>query len=215
MWLTALTRLFLLFISLVVGGEYQAYASNLIVANVVISNTDQSSAAASQHNPSPETIAEEAPLPSSPETEPTDSTKTAEPAADAAEVPAPKVNALKRTPIKGYAPLKYNLNSKAQLNSKGDHKPRQYELHGYVNNKYVYLIVEKAKANGQQVVGYMFDGKGKKKYVYGEWVNKTLQIYEPSSKKSTVLLNDSPNQSTTGSLFGNEKQFIEHSDAVK
>ena len=97
-------------------------------------------------------------------------------------------------PIRAEQPTKYQLGSKELSNANKISPAKQFQLHGYINNKYVYLVLEKLKTNDQQVVGYMFDKKGNKKYVYGEWVNNTLQVYEPSNKRSTVLLSDPPNQ---------------------
>jgi hypothetical protein len=108
-------------------------------------------------------------------------------------IPSSKSKGLISTPIHAEQPLKYQLGDKnltKNLNKTESNK--QFQLQGYINNKYVYLIVEKQKDNDQQVVGYMFDKSGNKKYVYGEWVNNSLQIYEPSNKRSTVQLTETP-----------------------
>lgn len=65
---------------------------------------------------------------------------------------------------------------------------RWVELHGSLNKQYVYLIVE--KTGKRDVAGYLFDGKGNHSYVYGEWFNDQLQVYDQSNKSLTILLHD-------------------------
>jgi hypothetical protein len=65
-------------------------------------------------------------------------------------------------------------------------KPERYELRGSLNREPVYLIVE--KAGPQQVVGYLFDGEGNKKYIYGEWFKNSLQVYDQSNQRFTIVL---------------------------
>ncbi|MEQ1558279.1 MAG: hypothetical protein ABL933_04990 [Methyloglobulus sp.] len=60
------------------------------------------------------------------------------------------------------------------------------ELHGSVNGKPVYLMVE--KTDDQHIAGYLFDASGNKHYVYGEWFNNQLQVYDQANKRLTVLL---------------------------
>lgn len=62
-----------------------------------------------------------------------------------------------------------------------------YELHGNLNNRYVFLIVKK-KTGTRDITGYLFDGKGNKKYVYGEWVNRNMQLYDQSNKLLNIIL---------------------------
>lgn len=193
------TRFFLLCSSLIFGIWHASYAEDLIIANVVISTqtTGQSSTAASSVSDSsaaePPVINEsgQPSLDNNPEQSSLKST----------------IKIIKSTPIKTGNLIRYKLSQKSL---KEPEQPSQYQLQGYVNKQYVYLVVEKAKADDQQVVGYMFDGKGNKKYVFGEWVNNTLQVYEPSKAKgSSVLLNEQPTPSTSNSPFSNEQQFIE------
>jgi hypothetical protein len=65
-------------------------------------------------------------------------------------------------------------------------QPDRYELRGSLNRKPVYLIVE--KIGQQQVAGYLFDGKGNRKYIYGEWFKNELQVYDQSNKRLTIIL---------------------------
>ena len=67
-------------------------------------------------------------------------------------------------------------------------KTHWHELHGSLNREYVYLIVK--KTGQRQIEGYLFDGRGNKKFVYGEWFNKELQVYDRSKKRLIVILND-------------------------
>lgn len=73
--------------------------------------------------------------------------------------------------------------TKPELKTKKD---QWHELHGNLNNRYVFLIVKKTGA--RDVTGYLFDGKGNKKYVYGEWFNRNLQVYDQSNKLLNIIL---------------------------
>ncbi len=61
-----------------------------------------------------------------------------------------------------------------------------HELRGSLDRKPVYLMVE--KLGRRQVAGYLFDGKGNKQYIYGEWFKNELQVYNQSNKKLTIIL---------------------------
>jgi hypothetical protein len=60
------------------------------------------------------------------------------------------------------------------------------EIRGSLNRSPVYLIVQ--KAGQQQVTGYLFDKAGGKRYIYGEWYNNELQLYDTSKKRLNVIL---------------------------
>ena len=66
-------------------------------------------------------------------------------------------------------------------------KSQSFELRGYLNTQPVYLILE--KAGGRQVVGYLFDSKGRQQYVYGEWIKDQLQLYDTAKTRLNVILN--------------------------
>lgn len=71
-------------------------------------------------------------------------------------------------------------------------KTEWHELRGSLNRKPVYLIVEKIgqqQSKPQQVAGYLFDKKGRKKYIYGEWYKDEMQIYDKENKRHIILLN--------------------------
>ena len=89
------------------------------------------------------------------------------------------------------ASVSFNEPDKPKINGKklvlG--KPAQkkwHELHGSLNNRYVYLVVK--KTGTKDITGYLFDGKGKKEYVYGEWFDQQLLIYDQSNNRLNVLL---------------------------
>lgn len=65
-------------------------------------------------------------------------------------------------------------------------KDQWHELHGSLNNRYVFLIVK--KTGTRDVTGYLFDGKGNKRYIYGEWFNRNLQVYDQSNKLLNIIL---------------------------
>lgn len=67
-------------------------------------------------------------------------------------------------------------------------RDRWYELHGTLNSNYVYLLVE--RTSDQQVVGYLFDGKGNEKYIYGEWFKGQLQVYDKFNQRLTIIINE-------------------------
>ena len=67
-------------------------------------------------------------------------------------------------------------------------KSHWYELRGSLNREYVYLIVK--KTGQRQIEGYLFDSRGNRKFIYGEWFNRELQIYDRSNKRHIVILYD-------------------------
>ncbi|CCE21732.1 MULTISPECIES: hypothetical protein [Methylotuvimicrobium] len=79
--------------------------------------------------------------------------------------------------------IKPKAMTKPELKTKKD---QWHELHGSLNNRYVFLIVKKTGA--RDVTGYLFDGKGNKKYIYGEWFNRNLQVYDQSNKLLNIIL---------------------------
>jgi hypothetical protein len=92
------------------------------------------------------------------------------------------------TPIKKQA-LDIDLMRKnGQVSDYKGQKGRWVELHGSLNKQYVYLIVE--KTGKRDIAGYLFDGKGSPTYVYGEWFNGQLQVYDQSNKNLTIMLHD-------------------------
>lgn len=164
----------------IVGG--QPHANDLILANVVISDNDEQTVIGQEQKPSPAVPHEGD---QAPHTDPPVTTE-AQPAYET-ESRDPVAKIIKSTPIKSEATLEYKLSNKNQPYSQNSQKPRQYEIHGYLNKQYVYLIVE--KTGERDIAGYMFDSKGNRKYVYGEWFDKSIQIYGPgpTGKSLTIL----------------------------
>lgn len=78
------------------------------------------------------------------------------------------------------------VKSKAIGNLEKRRKYQQWhELQGYLNNQYVYLIV---KRNGEKdIKGYLFDN-GERKYIYGEWFDRRLIIYDQTNNRLNILL---------------------------
>lgn len=178
----------LVLLGLMYAYSLQVVAENINLAAITINNTDPPAAVAA--TPAPEEA--ETPAPTAGAVDAETNAVIAEPESLPAEEPksaGPKV--IKSTPIKNT----YSLAGSKKMQVKASEKPQQYELHGVVNQQYVYMIVEKTGKN--DVVGYLFDGKGNKKYIYGEWVNKQLQIFDPSNKKLTVSLEDEPSPSSS------------------
>jgi hypothetical protein len=92
------------------------------------------------------------------------------------------------TPIKNDALDIDLMRKEVQRSDYKGQKRRWVELHGSLNKQYVYLIVE--KTGKRDIAGYLFDGKGNHSYVYGEWFNGQLQIYDQSNKSLTIMLHD-------------------------
>lgn len=61
-----------------------------------------------------------------------------------------------------------------------------HELRGSLDREPVYLMIE--KLGRRQVAGYLFDRKGNKQYIYGEWFKNELQIYNQANKRLTIIL---------------------------
>ncbi|NOT84086.1 MAG: hypothetical protein HOP02_04730 [Methylococcaceae bacterium] len=206
MWLKSLQMLCSLSISLIFFLTQESQANEVMLANVVISSDDQQSAEGKQHvvsevlQPSPTTAISET-LPAATEIQQLNHER---------ELQIPDIKALSNVPIKVEQPLRYKLSDDRQLQLKNTQKNRQYELHGSLNSKYVYLVVE--KTGDRQIVGYLFDGKGKKKYIYGEWLNQTLQIYDSSNTRSTVVLNNSGKKLETDSALKIKAKLINRHD---
>lgn len=87
--------------------------------------------------------------------------------------------ALEGDPVRKKEARGYDLNGQQR---------RWIELHGSLNKQYVYLIVE--KTGKRDIAGYLFDGKGNHTYVYGEWFNGQLQVYDQANKNLTIMLHD-------------------------
>jgi hypothetical protein len=92
------------------------------------------------------------------------------------------------TPIKNDALDTDLMHKQGQIRDYKGQNRRWVELHGSLNKQYVYLIVE--KTGKRDVAGYLFDGKGNHSYVYGEWFNGQLQVYDQSNKSLTIMLHD-------------------------
>jgi hypothetical protein len=60
------------------------------------------------------------------------------------------------------------------------------ELHGSLNGNPVYLMVE--KTGKQQIAGYLFDGHGNSQYIYGEWFEDQLQVFDEANKRLMIIL---------------------------
>lgn len=65
-------------------------------------------------------------------------------------------------------------------------KPKQLYINGYIDSKYVRLVVEFENEN--HLTGYLFEQNKTKKYIYGEKINNVLYIYDPSGQRLTVIL---------------------------
>ncbi|MGR9052075.1 MAG: hypothetical protein ACU84J_05450 [Gammaproteobacteria bacterium] len=91
-------------------------------------------------------------------------------------------------PAQVSAPLKKSVMLQKNGKANGKKKNGWHELYGSLDRHYVYLIVK--KTGHRDIEGYLYDGRGDKKYIYGEWFNNQLQIYDQSNKRMTVLLYD-------------------------
>lgn len=64
-------------------------------------------------------------------------------------------------------------------------KIEQYEVQGYVQDKYVRFVIE--LINGKEIKGHMFVEQGDESYVYGEYIDGTLHIYDMKGEHFIVL----------------------------
>lgn len=78
--------------------------------------------------------------------------------------------------------------SKNKVNPIKAKKKRWLEYRGSLNKQPVYLMLEKTKYD--LLAGYLFDGKGDSRYVYGELVKNRLQLYDTKKASFSVLLFD-------------------------
>lgn len=76
--------------------------------------------------------------------------------------------------------------TKKQYLSESRATKKWHELHGSINSRYVYLMVK--KTGQRDITGYLFDAKGNKQYVYGEWFNRQLLIYDQANNRLNVIL---------------------------
>lgn len=67
-------------------------------------------------------------------------------------------------------------------------RSKQLYIDGYINSKYVRLVVE--FENDKNLTGYLFENNKTKKYIYGEKINNVLYIYDTSGQQFTVILSN-------------------------
>lgn len=201
---TTLPKYLLLLPGLFCAQVNLASADNITLAGITIAGDNPSQQAGTETKPDEPANATEV---QSGTTESV-STETTNEQAEEPKTSGPKI--IKSTPIKNT----HNLRGLSQLSNNAVEKPKQYELHGIMNKQYVYMIVEKTGKN--DITGYIFDGKGKKQYIYGEWVNNQLQVYDPSNKKFAVTLNGdapvenpAPQQNASSSPFAKQNTISE------
>ena len=64
----------------------------------------------------------------------------------------------------------------------------QYEIEGYIERKYVRLVLE--VTDQQTVVGNIYDKKGKGVYVHGEYLDGAFHVYDPEGTHFTIILSE-------------------------
>lgn len=64
-------------------------------------------------------------------------------------------------------------------------KIEKYEIQGYVKRKYVRFVVD--LIDGKDIRGHMFNEQGEESYVYGEYVDGVLHIYDMNGEHFIVL----------------------------
>jgi len=60
----------------------------------------------------------------------------------------------------------------------------RFDIDGYVDKKYVYAIVD--VEDERYVTGYLYDRKGNKEYVYGEFAYGALYVYDKKGKMYVI-----------------------------
>lgn len=64
-------------------------------------------------------------------------------------------------------------------------KPELHQFGGYINSVYVRFNVE---IDNNQVHGQLFDKHGNAKYIYGEFYNGILMIYDQNNTQYNVIV---------------------------
>lgn len=67
-------------------------------------------------------------------------------------------------------------------------KVNQYEIEGYANSKYVRISIE-IDENGE-IVGNIFNAKGKMTYIHGEHINNSLELYDGNGEQYTIIVTE-------------------------
>jgi len=75
---------------------------------------------------------------------------------------------------------------KEKISLQTERNKPQIEIEGYVDSNYVRVIVDTSE--DKLVTGQMFRENGKSIYVYGEFVNDELHLYDPKGKHFTVIM---------------------------
>lgn len=65
---------------------------------------------------------------------------------------------------------------------------QQYELDGYINKKYVRVVLEMQNDNDKYVVGNIYDKSGKGTYIHGEYVDGALHVYDSKGTHFTIVV---------------------------
>lgn len=66
------------------------------------------------------------------------------------------------------------------------HKIEQYEIEGYMNKKYVRVVLEVEKKG--RIVGNIYDKKGKGIYVHGEYQEGALYVYDNEGTEYIIVI---------------------------
>jgi len=70
----------------------------------------------------------------------------------------------------------------------GSQRTQQYELDGYINKKYVRVVLEKQNHKDKYVVGNIYDKSGKGTYIHGEYVDGALHVYDRKGTHFTIVV---------------------------
>lgn len=66
------------------------------------------------------------------------------------------------------------------------HKVKQYEIEGYMDKKYVRVVLEVEKKG--RIVGNIYDKQGKGIYVHGEYQEGALYVYDDEGTEYTIVV---------------------------
>ena len=79
-----------------------------------------------------------------------------------------------------------NSRGKRTISTNKEKNKQQLQIEGYVDSNYVRVIVDISK--NKLITGQMFLENGDATYVYGEFVEDVLHLYEPEGRHFTVII---------------------------
>lgn len=90
--------------------------------------------------------------------------------------------------VNGYDPGQFPARNSGYKSFLSAGRQDRLQISGSLNQKYVYLILQKIRNN--DFAGYLYDGKGGCTYVYGTWLQGQIQVFDPKKGRLNVILHE-------------------------